>query len=62
MQQKLQGRMISLRSSVVLERQITYVALLRRTCSAPVCGISPALGLLVRQKEAVADEMVQVED
>lgn len=47
---------------MVLERQITYVALLRRTCSAPVCGISPALGLLVRQKEAVADEMVQVED
>lgn len=53
---------ISSRSGVVSERQITYVALLQRTCSALVCGRSLALGLLVRQIEAVADEMVQAED
>lgn len=47
---------------MVSERQMTYVALLRRTCSALVCGISLVPGLLVRQIEAVADEMVQAED
>jgi len=34
---------------------MTYVGLLQRTCSVPVCGRSLALVLLVRQKEVAAD-------
>jgi hypothetical protein len=39
---------------------MTYVALPQRTCSVLVCGRFLALGLLVRQIEAVADAMARV--
>ena len=58
----LTGKTVKAGSSIVFERWITYVALLRRTCSVLVCGRSLALGLLVRQTEVVAGATVRAGD
>lgn len=55
----LRGEIVRASSSLVLERPVTYVALLQRTCSVLVCGRFLALGLLVRQIEVVADATVR---